>query len=97
MVKFYNGIPISIINRIVLDNREEKYHVSYNPSVRDYRVATTALVITTKDNKKELFYILSGNHSKQYSNCKSLKECIDYFIENKELMHKFSDALQEIL
>ena len=93
MVYFVNGIPITAPNSIVKDNKEEKYYISYNPSIRDYGTKTTALVIN-KDNKKELFYILKGDHSKQYANCKDLKECINYFISNKKYIHEFSDEFE---
>lgn len=92
MIKYFNGIPISVNNTITKTSKE--YYVSYNPSKRDYGVDTTALVITIGDNERQVFYILKGNHSEQYENCKDLKECISYFVNNKECMHEFSDAFE---
>lgn len=94
MIKIFNGIPININNTIVKNSEEEKYYISYNPSERDYGVDTTALVITIGDNERDVFYILSGNHSEQYSNCTNLKDCIAYLMKNKEYIHKMSDAFE---
>lgn len=94
MIKYFNGIPISVNNTITKNSKEEKYYVSYNPSKRDYGVDTTALVITIGDNERQVFYILKGNHSGQYENCKDLKECISYFVNNKECIHEISDAFE---
>lgn len=94
MIKFFNGIPILIENTIAKDNKEENFYISYNPSYRDYGIDTTALVITIGNNERQVFYILKGNHSVQYENCKDLKECISYFVNNKEYEHKFSDGFE---
>lgn len=94
MIKYYDGIPVRVDNTIVKSNKEESYYISYNPSVRDYGVDTTALVITIGNNERQVFYILKGNHKEQYSNCKNLKECVNYFINNKEHEHKFSDVFE---
>lgn len=94
MVKYFNGIPIFIDNTVTQDNKEENYYVSYNPSRRDYGVDTTALVITLGNNERQVFYILKGNHSKQYEGCKNLRECIHYLRANKELIHKYSDKFE---
>ena len=94
MIKYFNGIPIMIENTITTDNKEEKYYISYNPSRRDYGIDTTALVITIGNNERQVFYILKGNHSEQYENCKDLKECIGYFVNNKESIHQFSDVFE---
>jgi hypothetical protein len=94
MIKYFNGIPVVIENTITKSSEEEKYYISYNPSRRDYGVDTTALVITIGDNERQVFYILKGNHKEQYANCKNLKDCISYFISNKEYTHKFSDVFE---
>lgn len=94
MLKFFNGMPVVITNKITNENKEEKYHISYNPSARDYGVDTTALVINIGDNERDVYYILSGNHSEQYGNCKNLKECLTYYTSNKELQHKFSSEFE---
>lgn len=94
MLKWFNGVPIIIDNTITKESKEEKYHISYNPSKRDYGVDTTALVIVIGDNEREVYYILKGNHSEQYNNCKNLKDCIRYYDKNKESIHKFSDKFE---
>jgi hypothetical protein len=94
MIKYFNGIPIMIENTITTDCKEEKYYISYNPYKRDYGIDTTALVITIGDNERQVFYILKGNHSEQYENCKDLKESISYFANNKESIHQFSNAFE---
>ena len=94
MIKYFNGIPINIPNTIVKDSKEENYYVSYNPSARDYGVDTTALVVTIGNNERQVFYILEGNHEKQYGNCKDLKECVKYFKDNEEHKHKFSEKFE---
>ena len=94
MIKFFNGVPIMIENTITQSSKKENYYISYNPSRRDYGVDTTALVITIGDNERQLFYILKGNHKEQYASCKNLKECISYFINNKEFAHAFSDVFE---
>lgn len=94
MLKYFNGIPVLIENSISTDNKEEKYYVSYNPSYRDYGIDTTALVITIGDNERQVYYILKGKHSNEYANCKNLKECLNYFVQNKELVHKISDVFE---
>ena len=94
MIKYFNGMPVNINNTITKNSEEEKYYISYNPSYRDYGVDTTALVITIGDNERQVFYILKGKHSEQYANCKDLKECISYYVENKESIHEFSDTFE---
>lgn len=94
MIKFFNGIPVSINNTITKSNDEEQYYISYNPSRRDYGVDTTALVITIGNNERQVFYILKGNHKDQYANCKNLKECVKYFVSNKEYIHEMGDAFE---
>lgn len=94
MIKYVDGIPIFVNNTITTNSKEEKYYVSYNPSYRDYGIDTTALVVTIGNNERQVFYILKGNHSEQYSNCDSLKECIRYYVKNKDRAHKFSDAFE---
>lgn len=94
MVKFFNGVPILIENTITKDSKEENYYVSYNPSHRDYGIDTTALVITIGNNERRLFYTLKGKHSTQYEQCENLAECVRYFANNKEHMHKFSDVFE---
>ena len=94
MIKYYNGIPVHVPNAITANNTEEKYYVSYNPSFRDYGVDTTALVITIGENERQVFYILKGNHTERFGKCTNLNECLDYYVENKDLQHKMSDSFE---
>jgi hypothetical protein len=94
VVEYFKGIPIFSNNTITKDSKEENYYVSYNPSYRDYDIDTTALVITIGNNERQVFYILKGKHTEQYGECKDLKECVNYLMKNKELMHKFSDKFE---
>lgn len=94
MIKYFNGVPVLIPNTISKSSEEEKYYISYNPSRRDYGVDTTALVITIGDNERQVYYILKGNHKEAYDNCKNLKECVAYFVENKTIVHDFSDKFE---
>ena len=94
MIKYFNGIPIHIPNTVTTNRLEEKYYISYNPSYRDYGIDTTALVINIGNNERDVYYILKGNHSTQYENCKDLKECIAYYQDNKELQHNFSSPFE---
>ena len=94
MLKFYDGVPIVEHNTVTKDSKEEKYHISYNPYKRDYGVDTTALVIVIGDNERQVFYILKGDHTKQYDECENLKECLGYYAANKELQHKYSNPFE---
>lgn len=94
MIKFFNGVPIVINNTITKSSEEEKYYISYNPSYRDYGVDTTALVITIGNNERQVFYILKGNHQEQYETCENLKDCIAYFVRNKENAHEMGDVFE---
>lgn len=37
------------------------------------------------------FYILNGDHSKEYSKYRTLKQCMNYFYSNKPLISSWSD------
>lgn len=93
MIKNYDGIPIFIPNTVVKENKSDNYYISYNPYYRDYGIDTTAIVITI-ENIRQLFYILKGNHSDKLNECKDLKECIKYYMDNKELIHSYSDEFE---
>lgn len=93
-LNFYKGLPVgAALNTITKQNKDDNYHISYLSSVRDYGVETTALVIVI-DGKRELYYILEGNHSKGYGQCNNLAECIKYYKDNIALKHKYSDKLE---
>lgn len=74
-VNFYDGVPVAQINRIV--HGAPEFYISYNPSVRDYGVRTTALYIKSTGQ----FLILAGNHSKQYEGL-TFQESLTYFYDN---------------
>lgn len=59
---FFEGIPIHIPNEV--RQNDPSFYISYNPSSRDYGCPTTALVL--KDTQMTKFYILCGDHRKQY-------------------------------
>lgn len=76
-LKFVKGMPLSIPNKIVSDKKE--YHISYNNrDVALYGCSTTAIYI----NETSQFLILNGNHSENYNELESLKDCLDYFYKN---------------
>lgn len=71
-VTFYDGVPVVQTNQVTQDVPE--FYISYNPSIRDYGVRTTALYIKSTGQ----FLILTGDHSKQYEGL-SFQECLSYF------------------
>lgn len=96
MVNVYCGVPICTTN-VISKEEKDKFYISYDSSYYAYGINTTALVIDRyKENKGDLFYILKGDHRKEYNLCKSLKECIKYFLSNKIVIHEYSDDLQLI-
>lgn len=74
-VTFCGGVPISTPNTVTKQTRE--FHVSYNPSRRDYGTDTTAINIYSTSQ----FLILAGDHSAQLAGL-SLDECVAYFYAN---------------
>lgn len=87
-VKNFDGIPIVVPNVIVLDT--EEYYVSYNVyDSRKYGSDTTALVVGSR------FFILNGNHVKNYTSCESLEECLSYFNSQSDLINKYSDRTDD--
>ena len=87
-VEFFDGVPIFTSNSVTNQNKE--YYVSYEPSARNYGVDTTAFVSYDKVGNS-IFYILEGNHVKNYEKCQTFQEHMDYFKNNINLMHKYSD------
>lgn len=87
-VKNFDGIPIVVPNVIVLDT--EEYYVSYNVyDSRKYGSDTTALVVGSR------FFILNGNHVKNYTSCESLEKCLAYFNSQSDLINKYSDRTDD--
>jgi len=65
----------------------EGYHVSYNPSPRDYGCDTTALVL----GDHAIFLILKGNHYDALNQAPSMQAAVDYFIDHADLAHDYGD------
>ena len=85
-VKSFNGISCLVPNAISVSTTE--YYVSYNDYDRTiYGGVTTALVL----GQMERFYILNGDHRKEYAKCSSLGECVAYFKANETQINKYSD------
>ena len=68
----------------------DDYYISYNSSSSGYGTDTTAIVI---GDDIGVYLVLCGNHKEQYEAIqdKTLQNCIDYFIDNIDQAHKFSD------
>lgn len=74
-------------NKIVIS--DSQFHISYNNT--DYAIYgsdTTAIVVN-----QTKFYILMGDHTKEYKQCQTLDSCLDYYKKNINLSHKYSDKL----
>jgi len=78
------GIPVGVPNEIT--NRNKQYYISYNNyDTAIYGSDTTALCTN------ESFFILNGNHTKEYKKLNSLEECLKYFYDNIEEINFMSD------
>jgi hypothetical protein len=73
-----------------------KYRIYFNSS--EFTGETTWLIATrvieqprwALDTKN---YILNGDHRAAYAELKTLKECLQYFLDNKHLINEFSEKL----
>ena len=89
---FINGINIPETN--VISKDAEEFYISYEHFSFAYGCPTTALVIDRyKQNIGDLFYILKGDHRKQYNSCEMLQDSIRYLLSNKSIIHEYSDDL----
>lgn len=80
-MKEYYQYPNSIIDK-------EDYYISYNDYDTDiYGSDTTALVIGQMIH----FYILNGDHRKNYNSLNTFEECMNYFKENISMINKYSE------
>lgn len=86
---FFDGIPVHIPNEVRQNN--QRFYVSYNSNSHDYGCSTTALVLN--DPQMTKFYILCGDHRKQYEAAVTLEACLAYYAAHAALQHKFSDKL----
>lgn len=85
-IEFKSGIPIDIPNSVYSNSTD--YFISYND--RDRRIygdVTTAIV---KGNH-EAFYILLGDHRKEYFQRDTFEKCLEYFNNNPNLISRYSD------
>lgn len=84
--------PIPVTNEMTPNQVSDRtgYHLSYNPSARDYGVDTTAIVL----GNHSLFFILKGDHRKALEAAADQGDkqaVLNYFIENIAHAHDFSD------
>ena len=89
-VHFFDGIPVSIPNEVSKNSSD--FYISFNGSSRDYGCPTTALVV---GKQMDNFYILCGDHRKQYAEAVTLDGCMAYYRANPNLQHEMSDKLEE--
>lgn len=68
-------------------DRDEFYISFNNVDTSIYGNDTTALVF----GNMERFYILNGDHRKEYSMLKDFNACFEYFKENINQINKFSE------
>ena len=75
----------------------EGFYISYNFGDRlEYGDVTTALVVTSEDGLGKAFYVLNGNHMKQYKELYALgfDACLEYFKKNIGQINKYSDKVE---
>lgn len=80
------NIPLPRINVV---KGYGKYRISFNPSVADFGVETTAIVLAGA-----VFFILKGDHALELDAVakeNGLEGCIDYFIAHKDEIHENSE------
>lgn len=87
---FKSGIPVHVPNEV--RQSDPRFYVSYNASYRDYGCPTTALVLN--DPQMTKFYILCGDHRKEYEAAGTLEACMAYFASLPEKQHKYSDKME---
>ena len=86
---FIDGIPISVPNEIRQNSKD--FYVSYNGNYRDYGCPTTALVLN--DPQMSKFFILKGDHRRQYEEAGTYDACLRYYLDHPELQHEYSDKV----
>ena len=82
-----NGLPVELDGKVY-----DGFYVSFNNyDIAIYGDVTTALVL----GQMQKFYILTGNHSKQYKKLISqgFFKCLDYFKANINQAHINSDKV----
>ena len=77
----------------VVSQKCDEFYVSYNSyDTHAYGSDTTALVIGRGNH----FYILNGDHRKQYKQASEeggLEACFEYFRKNNHLINKHSERI----
>ncbi len=86
---FVDGIPVRAPNEVI--QNDPSFYVSYNASSGDYGCPTTALVLNNPQMTK--FYILCGDHRKQYEVAGNWDACLSYYASQPDMQHKYSDEL----
>lgn len=84
----YKSQPVPVTNELAPNSIVESkgYHLSYCSRVSDYGCVTTALVL-----RNNVFLILKGDHRKTWPK-EPLQASFDYFVENRDQWHDFSDV-----
>jgi len=96
--EFIDGIPVTIPNVTTTSKNHKNFYISYNNyNLNDYGGHDTTALVYEGGQSLPIFFILNGNHLKQY---KELKEngfdaCYKYFLDNKEFMNFRSDKTLE--
>ena len=78
------------IPNFIIDKGE--YYISYNGSEQWYGSDTTALVV----GQMQAFYILNGDHRKEYEKLNDFESCLAYFMQNIKLKNKHSELPKNI-
>lgn len=89
---FFAGIPTTVLNEV--RQNDPSFYISYNRSPRDYGCATTALVLN--DPQMTKFYILRGDHRKQYEAAETWDNCLAYYQGNPTQQHEYSDKVETL-
>lgn len=90
----FNRHPVAVLNELSINATTcdlGGYHISYNPSSRDYGCKTTAIVL-----KGRVFLILNGDHREAIKGAiirGGLLGAIEYFIDNAGQANALSEHL----
>lgn len=87
---FVGGVPVHVANEVRQNGPD--FYISYNASSGGYGCPTTAIVVNNP--QMSAFYVLCGDHRKQYEEAETLAACLAYFASNPALQHEYSDKLQ---
>ncbi|WP_090739327.1 hypothetical protein [Paenibacillus sp. Mc5Re-14] len=77
-----------------ITNEFKGFYISHNPYESAYGGETTALIL----GQGQRFYILKGDHRKEYQGfLSSFTECMNYYCNNPNKLERFSDNIPVIL